>query len=60
VLWGASEHTDGALPWSAPNDRRLARVIETILTHPEQHPTLGLLGSVVHVSRSTFAQCLEQ
>jgi AraC-like DNA-binding protein len=49
------------LPWlSALADPRLARVVETILNHPEQHHTLELLASVAHMSRSTFARHFEQ
>jgi AraC family transcriptional regulator, activator of mtrCDE len=56
-----SEQADGALPWlSALDDPRLARVIESILSHPEQHHTLELLASVAHMSRSTFARHFEQ
>jgi transcriptional regulator GlxA family with amidase domain len=61
VLRRVSQQADGALPWlSALDDPRLARVIETILNHPEQHHTLELLASVAHMSRSTFARRFEQ
>ncbi len=61
VLRRVSLQADGALPWlSALDDPRLARVIETILNHPEQHYTLELLASVAHMSRSTFARHFEQ
>jgi AraC-like DNA-binding protein len=61
VLRRVSEQADGALPWlSALDDPRLARVIETILNHPEQHHTLELLAGVAHMSRSTFARHFEQ
>ncbi len=61
VLRRASEQTDGALPWlSALDDPRLARVVETILNHPEQHHTLELLAEIAHMSRSTFARHFEQ
>lgn len=61
VLRRVSQQADGALPWlSALDDRRLARVVETILNHPEQHHTLELLASVANMSRSTFARHFEQ
>ena len=61
VLRRVSQQANGALPWlSALDDPRLARVVETILNHPEQHHTLELLASVAHMSRSTFARHFEQ
>ena len=61
VLRRVSQQGNGVLPWlSALDDPRLARVIETILNHPEQHHTLELLASVAHMSRSTFARHFEQ
>lgn len=61
VLRRVSQQANGALPWlSALDDPRLARVVETILSHPEQHHTLELLASVAHMSRSTFARHFEQ
>ncbi len=61
VLRRLSQQANGALPWlSALEDPRLARVVETILNHPEQHHTLELLASVAHMSRSTFARHFEQ
>ncbi len=61
VLRRASEQANGVLPWlSALEDPRLARVVESILSHPEQHHTLEMLASVAHMSRSTFARHFEQ
>jgi AraC family transcriptional activator of mtrCDE len=61
VLRRVSQQANGALPWlSALEDPRLARVVETILNHPEQHHTLELLASVAHMSRSTFSRHFEQ
>lgn len=61
VLRRLSEQASGTLPWlSALDDIRLARIIETILKHPEQHYTLESLASVPHMSRSTFARHFEQ
>lgn len=61
VLRRVSEQADGALPWlSALDDPRLARVIEAMLNHPEQHHTLELLADAAHMSRSTFARHFEQ
>jgi transcriptional regulator GlxA family with amidase domain len=61
VLRRVSRQTDGALPWlSALDDPRLARVLEAILNHPEQHHTLDLLASTAHMSRSTFTRHFEQ
>lgn len=61
VLRRVSEQAGGALPWlSALGDRRLARVIEAILDHPEQHHSLDSLASTAHMSRSTFARHFEQ
>jgi AraC-like DNA-binding protein len=45
---------------SALDDIRLARIIETILNHPEQHYTVESLASVAHMSRSTFARHFER
>lgn len=61
VLRRLSEQASGTLPWlSALDDIRLARIIETILNHPEQHYTVESLASVAHMSRSTFARHFEQ
>jgi AraC family transcriptional activator of mtrCDE len=61
VLRRVSQQADRALPWlSALDDPRLARVIETILNHPEQHHTLDVLASIAHMSRSTFTRHFEQ
>jgi AraC family transcriptional regulator, activator of mtrCDE len=61
VLRRVSQQADGALPWlSALDDPRLARVVETILSQPEQHHTLELLASIAHMSRSTFTRHFEQ
>jgi hypothetical protein len=61
VLRRASQEHDGALPWlSAFEDPRLASVVESILTHPEQRYTVELLASVAHMSRSTFVRHFEQ
>jgi len=60
VLRRASQESDGALPWlSALDDPRLARVVETILDHPERHHTLDSLADVAHMSRSTFTRHFE-
>lgn len=61
VLRRLTQQAGGSLPWlSALEDPRLARVIESILSHPERHHTLELLASVAHMSRSTFARHFEQ
>lgn len=61
VLRRLNKEKDGALPWlSALDDPRLARVIETILEHPEQPHTLEMLADVAHMSRSTFIRHFEQ
>jgi AraC family transcriptional activator of mtrCDE len=61
VLRLVSMQAGGALPWlSALDDPHLARVVETILSHPEQHYTLESLASIAHMSRSTFARHFEQ
>lgn len=52
---------EDSLPWlSALDDPRLARVIETMLDHPEQPYTLESLADVAHMSRSTFIRHFEQ
>ena len=61
VLRRAGEQANGSLPWlSALEDPRLASVIDTILTHPEQAHTVESLADVGHMSRSTFARHFEQ
>lgn len=61
VLRRVSRKADGALPWlSALADPRMARVVDTILNHPEQPHTLESLASVAHMSRSTFARHFRQ
>ena len=61
VLRRVSEQAGGALPWlSALDDLRLARVVETILSHPQQRHTLDSLASIAHMSRSTFARHFEK
>jgi AraC family transcriptional activator of mtrCDE len=61
VLRRVSTQAGSALPWlSALDDQRLARVVETILSHPEQHYTLEILASIAHMSRSTFARHFDQ
>lgn len=61
VLRRLSQERNGMLPWlSALDDPRLARVIETILDHPEQPYTLETLANVAHMSRSTFIRHFEQ
>jgi len=61
VLRRASQRADGALPWlSALDDPRLARVVQTVLDHPQQHHTLESLADVAHMSRSTFARHFER
>lgn len=60
VLRRLSQERDGILPWlSALDDPRLARVIQTILDHPEQPYTLETLADVAHMSRSTFIRHFE-
>ena len=61
VLRRLSQERNGMLPWlSALDDPRLARVIETILDHPEQPHTLETLANLAHMSRSTFIRHFEQ
>jgi AraC-like DNA-binding protein len=61
ILRRADEQADGSLPWlSALDDPRLAKVIETILDHPEQSYTLESLANIAAMSRSTFARHFEQ
>ena len=61
VLRRLSEEENGTLPWlSALDDPRLARVIQSILDHPEQPYTLETLANVAHMSRSTFIRHFEQ
>lgn len=61
VLRRLSTEQNGSLPWlSALDDPRLARVIETILEHPEHPHTLDTLAEVAHMSRSTFIRHFEQ
>jgi AraC-like DNA-binding protein len=60
VLRRASQQADGALPWlSALDDTRLARVVDSVLSHPEKLYTVELLASIAHMSRSTFARHFE-
>ena len=60
VLRRVSKENEGVLPWlSALDDKRLARVIETILDHPEQPYTLEMLGNIANMSRSTFIRHFE-
>ena len=61
VLRRLSEEEEGILPWlSALDDPRLARVIDTILEHPEKPHTLETLADVANMSRSTFIRHFEQ
>jgi AraC family transcriptional activator of mtrCDE len=61
VLRRADEQAGGSLPWlSALDDPRLAKVIETILDHPEKSYTLDSLASIAAMSRSTFARHFER
>lgn len=61
VLRRISQQAGGVLPWlSALDDPRLARVVEAILSHPEQRHTLELLAEVAHMSRSTFVRHFEE
>jgi AraC-like DNA-binding protein len=61
VLRRVSRQADGTLPWlTALDDPRLARVVETILNHPERQHTLELLADVAHMSRSAFAEHFRQ
>ncbi len=61
ILRRADEQACGSLPWlSALDDPRLAKVIETILDHPEQSYTLESLANIAAMSRSTFARRFEQ
>jgi len=61
VLRRAGEQAVGTLPWlSALDDPRLARVIDSILAHPEQRHTLAALADVAHMSRSTFSRHFER
>lgn len=57
VLRRLRKEADGSLPWlTALDDPRMARVIETILNHPEKPHTLDLLSNTANMSRSTFAR----
>lgn len=50
-------HPDCRLPWlEALEDPDLARVIDTILEHPERDHTVEKLASLAHMSRSAFAR----
>jgi AraC-like DNA-binding protein len=61
VLRRADEEAGGSLPWlSALDDPRLAKVIETILDHPEQSYTIESMANIAAMSRSTFARRFEQ
>jgi len=61
VLRRVSRQADESLTWlSALDDPRLARVVETILNHPERQHTLDLLADVAHMSRSSFADHFKQ
>lgn len=60
VLRRVSEENE-VLPWlSALDDPRLARIIQTILEHPERPHTLESLAEVAHMSRSTFIRHFER
>ena len=60
VLRRVSEENE-VLPWlSALDDPRLARVIQTVLDHPEQAHTLDSLAETAHMSRSTFIRHFEK
>lgn len=57
VLRRLGREADGSLPWlTALDDPRMARVIETIINHPEQPHTLELLSNIANMSRSTFVR----
>lgn len=56
-----SREESGALPWlSALDDPRLAKVIQAVLEHPEQHHSLEMLAETAHMSRSTFIRHFER
>ena len=61
VMREVEQQCGGSLPWlSALDDPRLAKVIETILDHPEQTYTLETLAEIAAMSRATFVRHFEK
>ena len=61
VLRAVEHQSDGSLPWlSALDDPRLAKVVETILDHPEHSYTLESLAEIAAMSRATFVRHFEK